>query len=140
MVVDVQSGHLLADYHLNVAARRVAHPGSSIKPFTLMALLNAGKVDARTPLVCKRPLSVGGHNLDCSHPPTTQPLDPSAALAYSCNTYFTTVALRVTPAQLQDSYVRDGFAAVTTLAMPQFHPRAALPYADKGVASFSESL
>src|ERR1035437_2188277 len=29
VVVDVQSGHVLAAYHLDVAARRVVHPGSS---------------------------------------------------------------------------------------------------------------
>ena len=44
---------------------------------------------------------------------TAQPLDPAAALAYSCNSYFTTVALRLTPAQLRDSFARDGFASVT---------------------------
>ncbi len=43
VVLDVRSGDLLAAYHLEVAARRVVHPGSSIKPFTLLALLQRGK-------------------------------------------------------------------------------------------------
>jgi len=107
---------VLANYHLEVAARRVAHPGSSIKTFTLMAVLEAGKVDEQTALVCKRYVSIDGHRLDCTHPQTAQPLGPSAALAYSCNSYFTSVATRLTPAQLHDSLVRDGFNSVTALA------------------------
>lgn len=116
IVLDVHSGQVLASYHLEVAARRVVHPGSSIKPFTLMALLELGKVNQQTALMCKRSLSIGGHKLDCTHPATAQPLDPAAALAYSCNSYFSTVALRLTPEQLRDNFARDGFASVTSLA------------------------
>jgi cell division protein FtsI/penicillin-binding protein 2 len=111
VVVDVQSGQILAAYHLDVAARRVARPGSSIKPFTLMALLQAGKLDAHSALMCKRAVSVGGHKLDCTHPPTPEPLVPASALAYSCNSYFTSVATRLTPSQLRDSFVRSGFGS-----------------------------
>jgi penicillin-binding protein 2 len=116
LVLDVRSGRVLASYHLEVAARRVAHPGSSIKPFTLLALLESGKLDGHTALVCKRSVSIDGHRLDCTHPQTAQPLDPAAALAYSCNSYFTSVATRLTPAQLHDSLVRDGFNSLTALA------------------------
>ena len=77
VVVDVQSGQILAAYHPEVAARRLARPGSSIKTFTLLALLESGKVDANTALICKRPLTVGGHRMDCTHPVTRQPLDPA---------------------------------------------------------------
>ena len=116
VVLDARSGHMLAAYHPQVAARRLAYPGSSIKPFTLLALLDAGKVDAHTALVCKRPLTIAGHKLDCPHPASAEPLDPVAALAYSCNFYFTSVATRLTPQQLRDSFVRDGFGSVTGLA------------------------
>ena len=116
VVLDVHSGQLLAAYHLEVAARRVVHPGSSIKPFTLMALLELGKVNEQTALMCKRSLSIGGHKLDCTHPVTAQPLDPEAALAYSCNSYFSTVALRLSPAQLRDSFLRDGLGSTTSLS------------------------
>ncbi len=116
VVLDVHSGRIIAAYHLDVAARRVVHPGSSIKPFTLLALLEAGKLDAHTALVCKRPLTIAGHRLDCSHPDTKEPLGPAAALAYSCNSYFTQVATRLTPDQLRASLVRAGLASVTGLA------------------------
>ncbi len=115
VVLDVRSGRMLAAYHANVAARRVARPGSSIKPFTLLALLEAGKIDAHTALVCKRQLSIAGHKLDCTHPVTSEPLGPAAALAYSCNSYFTSVATRLTPAELRDSMVRAGFTSLTQL-------------------------
>jgi len=116
VVLNAHSGQILAAYRLDLAARRVVHPGSSIKPFTLMALLELGKVNDQTALMCKRTLSIGGHKLDCSHPATVQPLDPSAALAYSCNSYFSTVALRLTPEQLRDNFTHDGFSSVTALA------------------------
>ncbi len=116
VVVDVHSGHILAASHLDVAARRLVRPGSSIKTFTLLALLESGKVDASTALVCKRPLTVGGHRLDCPHPVTPQPLDPPTALAYSCNFYFTQVGTRLTPEQLRAAFVHDGFTSITGLA------------------------
>lgn len=116
VVLDVHSGRVLAAYRLEVAARRVAHPGSSIKPFTLLALLQNGVVDQHTALMCKRSVSIAGHKLDCTHPPTAQPLDPAEALAYSCNSYFTSVATRISPAQLRDSFLHDGFSSVTELA------------------------
>lgn len=116
VVLAVDSGQILAAYHLKVAAQRLAAPGSSLKPFTLKALLDAGKVSASTALVCKRPLNIAGHRLDCSHPQTGQPLDAASALAYSCNSYFTTVATRLTPAQLRDSFIDDGFTRTTGIA------------------------
>jgi len=115
VVLDVHSERVLASYRLDEAARRLAYPGSSIKPFTLIALLESGKLDGHTALVCKRAFSIAGHKLDCTHPDTKQPLDAATALAYSCNSYFTTVALRLAPAQMQESFVNDGFSSATSL-------------------------
>lgn len=126
VVLDVRSSRILASYHLDVAARRLAFPGSSIKPFTLMALLESDKLNGQTALLCRRPLSIAGRKLDCSHPDTKQPLDAATALAYSCNFYFSTVALRLTPAQLRDSLVRDGFASVTGFAPEEASGQVAL--------------
>jgi cell division protein FtsI/penicillin-binding protein 2 len=131
VVVDVQSGHILAAYHLDVAARRVVHPGSSIKPFTLLALLQAGKLDAHTALMCKRTTSIGGHKLDCSHPATPEPLVPASALAYSCNSYFTTVATRLTPAQLHSSFVQTGFSSRTGLSPDEVPGHVALSHSSE---------
>lgn len=108
VVIDVAMGKVLAAYHLEAAARRMALPGSAIKPFTLLALLQAGKVDGQTVLMCKRPLVIGGHKLDCTHPDVKQPFDPATALAYSCNSYFTSMATRLTPAELQRGFLDSG--------------------------------
>jgi penicillin-binding protein 2 len=115
VVLDVRSGEIVAASHLDVAARRLVAPGSSIKPFTLLALLQSGKVNEQTALMCKRPLSIAGHKLDCSHPPTTQPLAPAVALAYSCNSYFTTVVLRLSGTDLRNAFVADGFSSATAM-------------------------
>lgn len=116
VVIDVATSKVLAAYHLDVAAERVALPGSSIKTFTLIALLDAGKINAQTTLMCKRSLTVGGHQLNCTHPDVKQPLDPATALAYSCNTYFAKLATRLSPSELRDNFVKFGFAAPTGLA------------------------
>ena len=115
VVLDVHSGALVASSNLDVAARRAVAPGSAIKPFTLKALLESRTVTAQTALVCKRSVSIAGRKLDCSHPRTTEPLDPEQALAYSCNSYFTTVALRLSPEELQSSLLREGFGSTTGL-------------------------
>lgn len=116
VVLDLHSGRVVASSHFDVAARRVVAPGSSIKPFTLLALLESGRVNGQTALMCKRFVLIGGHKLDCSHPATTEPLGPAQALAYSCNSYFTTVALRLSPEELRSSFVQDGFTTVTGLS------------------------
>ena len=115
VVLDVASSKVIAAYHPEAAARRVALPGSAIKPFTLLALLESGKVNEQTALMCKRRSTVGEHKLDCTHPSVKQPLDPAAALAYSCNSYFTTVATRLTPSELRQSFLKDGFASPSGL-------------------------
>jgi cell division protein FtsI/penicillin-binding protein 2 len=126
VVVDVGTGKVLAAYHPDVAARRLVLPGSAIKPFTLLTLLEANKVTAQTTLMCKRPLTIGGHNLECSHPAVNQPLDPAAALAYSCNSYFTSVATRLTPAELRNNFLKYGFGAPSGLASDEAKGTVAL--------------
>jgi cell division protein FtsI/penicillin-binding protein 2 len=116
VVIDVATGKILAAYHLEVAARRLALPGSSIKTFTLLTLLEANKVSKQTTMMCKRGLTVGGHHLDCTHPDMKQPFDPTTALAYSCNTYFATVATRLTPGELRGGLLKYGFGAPSELA------------------------
>ena len=116
VVIDVDTGKILAEYHPEVAARRLALPGSSLKPFTLFALLQAGKVSPQTTLMCKRPLTLAGHNLDCTHPDIEQPFDPVMAVAYSCNVWFTSMAVRLTPAEWRSSLLQFGFASPSGLA------------------------
>jgi len=110
IVLDVRSGQLVATYRLEVAGRRLARPGSAFKPFTLLALLQSGKLSAAESFVCRRTLHVGKHDLSCSHP-QTGPLQAASALAYSCNDFFATFGLRLTAAELQAAFDNAGFAS-----------------------------
>jgi penicillin-binding protein 2 len=116
VVIDVATGNVLAAYHLGVAGQRVALPGSSIKTFTLIALLESGKISDQTTMMCKRSLIVGAHQLNCTHPDVKQPFDPATALAYSCNTYFARLATRLSPSELRDSFLKFGLASRSGLA------------------------
>ena len=110
VVVEVGSGHVLAAYRPEVAARRLARPGSAFKPFTLPALLQSGKLSATDSLVCRRTLHVGAHNLSCGHP-QVGPLQAVSALAYSCNDFFATFGGRLTAAELHSAFTSAGFAS-----------------------------
>jgi len=113
VVVDVDSGKIIAAHHPAAAARRLARPGSAIKPFVLLALLRNGKTGADTRLMCRRTVEVGGHHLDCTHPETGVPLNSIEALAYSCNSWFIQNAARLTSAELRDALVQAGLTSRT---------------------------
>jgi len=114
VVVSVKTGAVLASHNLDGAGRRVARPGSAVKPFTLMAFLVTGVVKPEEALACRRKIEIGGHKLDCGHP-NSGPLNAISALAYSCNDYFTTMAARLRPKDLQDEFLRDGLANRSSL-------------------------
>ena len=114
VVVAVDSGRILAAYHPDVAARRLARPGSAFKPFTLLALLQSGQLRATESAICRRNLHVGSHDLSCSHPPTGL-LQAISALAYSCNDFFATFGSRLTAEELRNTFVRAGFASPSGL-------------------------
>ncbi|MGH9721735.1 MAG: penicillin-binding transpeptidase domain-containing protein [Bryobacteraceae bacterium] len=116
VVVDVDSGQVLASHRLDVAARRLASPGSAVKPFTLLALLNARRVKPGAALVCGRKLSIDGRRLDCTHPATPLPLDATAALAYSCNFFFATFAGGLRDAELPETFARVGLSSPSGFA------------------------
>jgi peptidoglycan glycosyltransferase len=113
VVVEVGSGRVLGAYHLDVAARRLARPGSAFKPFTLLALLQSGKLKQSDSLRCRRNLHVGWHNLSCSHPQTNEPFEAVSALAYSCNDFFATFGGRLTAEELRSTFRQAGFASPT---------------------------
>jgi len=115
VVLDVDTGRVLAAHRLDVAARTLAAPGSAVKPFTLLALLESGKVQAEQPVVCRYEVRVAGRRLDCSHARTPQAMQAATALAYSCNSYFAEMAARLTDDQLVTALTRAGLAAPTGL-------------------------
>ena len=115
VVVNVASGRILGAYRLDTAEWKLARPGSTFKPFTLLALLESGQLNANDTFTCRRNLHVGEHNLSCSHPQTGQPLDAVSALAYSCNDFFATMGARLTAGQIQQIFRYYGFGSPSSL-------------------------
>lgn len=115
VVLDVASGKIIAQADLKTAADRVTAPGSTLKPFVLLELLESGKLDPGQHLVCRRPLTIAGRNMDCTHSPAIKHLDAADAIAYSCNSYFAQAATRLTPAELAAALERAGLASRTEL-------------------------
>jgi cell division protein FtsI/penicillin-binding protein 2 len=113
VALDVDSGRILAHYHLQVAAQRLVSPGSTVKPFTLLALLRSG-APLRS-LICPRVLQIGDRRMDCTHPPSPEPFDAIAALAYSCNYYFASQARLLRSRDLVETFTRAGLTALTGL-------------------------
>jgi penicillin-binding protein 2 len=114
-VVEVDSGRLLASYRLETAERTPASPGSTLKPFTLAVLLESGKVTPETALVCRRRVRIGGQSLDCTHVETAEPLDPVAALAYSCNYFFAQQGRLLDARELAEALRHAGLASPSKL-------------------------
>jgi cell division protein FtsI/penicillin-binding protein 2 len=110
VVLDVHSGRILASYHLDVAGRRLTRPGSVVKPFTLLATTTPPRK-----LICARKLQIGTRQMDCSHPPAPDAFDAVAALAYSCNYYFATLAAGLRGSDLVEAFTRAGLTSRTGL-------------------------
>ncbi len=116
IVADVESGKILAAHGTELAAHRLETPGSTVKPFVLMALLESGRLDAQKRLLCHRPLYIGGVRMDCSHPEDVTQLDASEAIAYSCNSYVAQAAVRFEADEVVQLYRRLGFDSASGLA------------------------
>jgi penicillin-binding protein A len=111
LLLDVHAREIVAIYHSAVATNALAPPGSTVKPFTLSALLRAGKLTAGESFLCPGKLTVGGHSLNCSHPPLSLPVCAETALAYSCNCFVAHMAERLRPEELAGELQRAGFAS-----------------------------
>jgi cell division protein FtsI/penicillin-binding protein 2 len=109
VVVDVESGKILAARGMEVAAHRLETPGSTVKPFVLMKLLESGRLDPKKRLLCHRPLYIGSARMDCTHPEDVTQLDAMEAIAYSCNSYVAQAAVRYDPDEIVQLYRRLGF-------------------------------
>ena len=126
VVVEVRSGRILAAKNLRAASQRLALPGSTLKTFTLLALLESGKLRPDETFVCPYKLEIAGHRLDCPHPENLGPLAPADGLAYSCNNFFAQMALRLTPQELQSALVGWGFNSVMHLVPSEASGQVAL--------------
>jgi cell division protein FtsI/penicillin-binding protein 2 len=114
VVLDGNDGRLLAAQHPQEVDTVSDTPGSALKPLFLMAALQQGLIRENDTVLCSRSLHIAGHNLSCMHPPDPDVFNGETALAYSCNTYFASLATRFTPKQAVAVLREDGFGTQST--------------------------
>ena len=127
VVADVTTGEILAAQGMELAAHRLARPGSTVKPFVLMALLESGKIKASERLLCRRPLRIGGVRMDCAHASSIVELNAEEAIAYSCNSYFAEAAARLSRAELVQALRRAGLDSPSGLVKEEASGRIEMP-------------
>jgi stage II sporulation protein D len=88
IVMDPQTGRIRAVVNSQLAFQESFPPGSTIKPFTTLAALRAGLIDNDARTLCHEKYFHGEFHTTCSHPLDLPPLNPTEAIAYSCNYYF----------------------------------------------------
>jgi cell division protein FtsI/penicillin-binding protein 2 len=113
VMVEVESGKIIAQEGMETAARRLATPGSTVKPFVLMALLKSQKFNSNEAFFCHHTLRIAGKRMNCTHPDLAAPLHAEEALAYSCNSYFAAMAERISADDLASTFQRVGFDSPT---------------------------
>ena len=115
VIIDIESGRIVAAHQLANAGRTLSAPGSSIKPLVLYTLVRSGRWNPERRIACDRRLIIAGHRLACTHP-TAPPFDAREALAWSCNSYFAAVARTLQPGELGQLLQPTGLLAVTGLS------------------------
>jgi len=115
LVLEINSGHLLASRNLTEAGQTLATPGSTLKPLILYFALASGHWSQDRRVACTRKMTIGNHQLNCFHP-AADPMDAVQALTWSCNSYFAELAGSLAPEALQRALNERGLLAFTGLA------------------------
>src|SRR5215472_17537792 len=100
LLTSVSEQRILSVQGRELAKSWLGAPGSTIKPLSLLALLDAGKLTGTDEFRCPGKLVLAGYHLNCSHPPTPLPMNVSRAVAYSCNCAVAHFAERFAPGEL----------------------------------------
>jgi membrane peptidoglycan carboxypeptidase len=101
VVVDADTGAVMASYGSAASGSAPHNPGSTLKPLLLQYALDHGIVRAETQVYCRRDLHIAGRLLRCTHPADQPVFTAESALAESCNTWFAELGRRFTGAQLE---------------------------------------
>jgi cell division protein FtsI/penicillin-binding protein 2 len=104
--VDWKTGRVLSADGADLSRR--VHPGSTVKPLTAVALIDAG---AHGPRPCTGNLQIGARRMSCSHPVVAEPIRLPVAIAYSCNEFFAAHSAHVPAASLAGSLRKFGLEA-----------------------------
>lgn len=113
VVIDLQTGRVRAVVNPRVAFQQAFPPGSTIKPFTALAALRSRVINGDSRILCRERYTHENLHAVCSHKRHLQPLNPTEAIAYSCNYYFATVGERVKEDDLTETLAQFGFGRVT---------------------------
>jgi len=115
LLLDVRSGRLLASNNSPFVGKSLLPPGSTLKPFTLSALLTSGKLRPDASYLCPERLTLAGRRMDCTHPRLGSALHVDTAIAYSCNNFVAHAAENVAPGELARSLQSRGLGSLTHL-------------------------
>jgi cell division protein FtsI/penicillin-binding protein 2 len=99
-ILHEQSGRFLA-MHGNPESTDT--PGSILKPLLLIAALQQNLIAPATTVFCRRDVHIDNKSYPCSHPQSNVSFNAQEALAYSCNTWFASLALRFTSLRLTET-------------------------------------
>jgi stage II sporulation protein D len=113
IVMDPQTGRVRAVVNPQLAFAEEFPLGSAIKPFTALAALRSGVIDEDSRTLCHEKYSHHSFQTTCSHPRDLPPLNPTEAIAYSCNYYFSTVGERLPEASFTSTLGKFGFGRKT---------------------------
>ncbi len=100
-ILHQQSGKILA---IRGDVELANTPGSILKPLLLFGALQQNLVAPTTTVFCRRDLHIGNRSCPCTHPQSNVSFTAQEALAYSCNTWFASLALRFTPSRLAETF------------------------------------
>jgi SpoIID/LytB domain protein len=133
LVMDAQTGRVRAVVNQRAAFEEATPPGSSIKPFTMLAALRAGSLDEATRIVCRGRYKQDDFKINCAHPRYATAFGPAQALANSCNYFFAHTALSLDPDAFARTLSSFGFGARTSGGAER-ESAGQLPRARAGVA------
>ena len=94
VLLELKTRKVIGVHQPELAARWLMPPGSTMKPFSIGALLDSGKLRADEQFPCPIQLSLAGRSFTCSHPATGVPMRAETAIAYSCNNFVAHFAKR----------------------------------------------
>ncbi len=113
IVMDPQTGRVRAVVNPKLAFEENLPPGSTIKPFTALAAFRSGLINDDSRNACREEYSHDEFHTVCSHPRGLPPLNPTEAIAYSCNYYFGRLGERLNEAAFVSTLSEFGFGRRT---------------------------
>jgi SpoIID/LytB domain protein len=113
VIIDPQTGRVRAVVNPRFAFQYAFPPGSTIKPFTVLTALRSGVINRDSRTLCRAQYKHEDVNAVCSHDRNLAPLNPTEAIAHSCNYYFSRVGERLEEGDLNQTLADFGFGGTT---------------------------